>query len=78
MPTEIRHFDESWCDGVTLRDGKPVQYWSLAKPRSKEEEPALAERIFALTGFRVRFGEWVEVMGDPRDGGAEVELFVVE
>ncbi|HVY44438.1 MAG TPA: hypothetical protein VHB21_01115 [Minicystis sp.] len=76
MPEELRHFDGSFAEVVTLRDGVPVRYASLAAPPPPEGEPALAARIAALVGVGVRLGEWVELQGDPRDGGAEVPLFV--
>jgi hypothetical protein len=76
MPDELRHLNDSYSEGVTLRDGRPVRYWALGPPRTKDEEPAIAARILAVTGYRVRFGAWEEVVGDPRDGGTEVDLFI--
>lgn len=69
-----KYFDDSYAQLVYLEDGVPVQFCSLGAPRSKSEEPALAAQIERLTGKRVRFGTWVAIEGDPRDGGAEVDL----
>jgi hypothetical protein len=76
MADESKYFDDSYAELVTLRDGVPVRYSSLGLPREPGEVRELAERIRVLTGFSVRFGEWVRVIGDPRDGGAEVPLHV--
>jgi len=77
MKYEIRHFDESYAENVSLEDGRPVRYGCLGPPRP-DEEAALAERILVLTGHRVRFGTWIELEGDPRDGGAEVPLICLD
>lgn len=73
-----KYFDGGYGEGVELVDGKPVRYFSLAR-RTRDDEPALAERIAALTGHRVRFGEWqqFEPVGRDLESASEVELFVI-
>lgn len=79
MPREkLVYFDDSYSAGVTLVDGQPVKYWSRADPPSSEEEArAIRQRIFALTGHRVRFGEWQKLFEhNPLDACSEVPLTI--
>jgi hypothetical protein len=77
MPTQLKYFNDSYAEVVSVgEDGVPFQYSSLGPPRDPREEPELAQRIRELTGREVRFGEWIKLDGDPRDGGAEVPLYI--
>ncbi len=78
MSSTYKYFDDSFAELVRLEDGVPVQFCCLGGPYSRADEPALAERIFKLTGRRVRFAEWVTLQGDPREGGAEVNLILID
>lgn len=73
----VRHaFDDTW-DGITTRDGVPIKYDCWGSPRVGEV-PRLVERIRALTGYTVTFGEWVFFnVGHPYDHTSEVPLTVV-
>lgn len=74
----IKYFDDSYAQLIYVEDGIPMRYCCLGPPTDQSGEPALAARIFELTGKRVRFGTWITLQGDPRDGGAEVELIVID
>lgn len=76
---ELKYFDDSRSSGVTLRDGKPIQYWSRADPPGAAEQAELAERIRALTGHAVRFGSWKRLSEEnPLEQSSEVPLTVID
>jgi hypothetical protein len=74
---EVRHaFEDTW-DGITVRDGVPIKYDCWGAPR-EDQVTQLIERIRALTGYTVTFGEWVYFnTGHPYDYTSEVPLHVV-
>jgi hypothetical protein len=76
---ELKYWpDRGYCDVLELEDDRPVRFSSLMDIPTPAQAAELAARIEALTGYAVRFGEWEEVLGDPRDGRSTVELFVVD
>jgi hypothetical protein len=78
MALELKYWGDDYGEVVEMVDGRPVRYSSLGGIPGPEAAVELAVRIRQLTGFAVRFGEWEEVAGDPRDGQSTVALFVVE
>lgn len=73
-----KYFDDSYCEGVEVKDGKPVRYFSMAR-RTRDDEPMLAERIAKLTGWSVTFGEWeqLEPVGKDFQSSSEVDLVAI-
>jgi hypothetical protein len=75
----MKYFDDSYSRVVRLRDGKPFEYSQRGGPRNKSEEPALAQEIEALTGYRVQLGEWEHLYPyNPLDEESRVPLTVIE
>jgi hypothetical protein len=63
---------------VEIRDGVPVRFSSLSRDVPGEAQArAIAARIEALTGRRVRMEAWEVEEGDPRDGGINARIVVV-
>jgi hypothetical protein len=73
----VRHRSDVTWDIIVTRDGVPIKYECWGSPRS-HQVPELVERIRALTGYTVTFGEWVFFdSGPPYDHTSEVPLTVV-
>ena len=80
MPDDetLKYFDDSYSRLVKLRAGKPFEFGAQGAPYDKSQEPELAEQIFALTGYHVRFGEWEDLFPyNPRERECRVPLEIV-
>jgi len=75
----VKYFDDSYTRLVRMRDGKPFEFCARGRPWEKSDEPALAKQIEALTGYRVRFGQWEHLYPyNPMEDECRVPLTVVD